>query len=122
MDPAVAWYPPEHICLASKIWTQIWETEIGVDNMALNNSNPNNYINKKQQDFIPLDNSSNLDYSTTNNNRQNNMRNIQFKRKRDNKASTYGLNHSSNKHFLRYDELTPWRREDRKYSMPGIIG
>lgn len=119
MDPAVAWCPPEHICLAQDIWTKIWETEIGVDNMSLNNSNPN--LNQRPQDYISLDYSNKFDQKNAANNRQNSLKNIQFKRKRDNKASTYGLNHSSNKHFLR-DGLTPWKPRDKNYGISGPLG
>lgn len=120
MDPAVAWHHPEHHCLANKIWTYIWEAEIGVDNMSLNNSNPN--LNQHTQEYIPLDYSNNFDHKIAANNRQNSLKNNQFKRKRDNRASTYGLNHSSNKHFLRDGRLTPWKQRDKPYRMPGIFG
>jgi len=123
MDPRVAWFPPEQLGLAHDLWTNIWETEIGVDNMSLNNSNPN--LNQKPQEYIPLDYSNNLDHKNAANNRQNSVKNNhnQCKRKRENKASTYGLNHSSNKQFLRADGgLTPWKPRDKRYCSPGVIG
>jgi len=123
MDPRIAWYPPEHLGLAHDLWTSIWEAEIGVDNMSLNNSNPN--LDQKAQEYIPLNYANNFDQKLAVNNRQNSIQNSQnqYKRKRDNKASTYGLNHSSNKHFLREDGgLTPWKPRGKLYKLPGHIG
>ncbi|XP_060601859.1 terminal nucleotidyltransferase 4B-like [Ruditapes philippinarum] len=123
MDPRIAWYPPEHLGLAHDIWTTIWEAEIGVDNMSLNNSNPN--LDQKAQEYIPLNYANNFDQKVAVNNRQNSIQNSQnqYKRKWDNKASTYGLNHSSNKHFLREDGgLTPWKPREKQYKLPGHIG
>ena len=123
MDPRTAWYPPEQLGLAHDLWTRIWEAEIGVDIMSLNNSNPN--LDQKQSEYIPLDYTNNLDQKHGVTNRQYSIQNQQnqFKRKRDNRASTYGLNHSSNKHFLRENGgLTPWKPSRTKYSLPGHIG
>lgn len=123
MDPRIAWYPPEHLGFAHDLWTSIWEAEIGVDNMSLNNSNPN--LDQKPTEYIPLNFTNKFDQKIASNNTQNSIHNSQnqFKRKRDsNKASTYGLNHSSNKHFLRDGGLTPWRPHGRIYRLPGVIG
>lgn len=123
MDPRIAWYPPEHLGLAHDIWTSIWEAEIGVDNMSLNNSNPN--LDQKPQEYIPLDYANKLDQKVAANNRQNSIQNSQnqCKRKWDNKASTYGLNHSSNKHRLREDGgMTPWKPRGKRYRLPGVLG
>jgi len=123
MDPRIAWCPPEHCVLANDIWTRIWEAEIGVDNMSLNNSNPN--LDHRPREYIPLDYSINYEYKNAVNNRQStsfkNTQNL-YKRKRDNKASTYGLNHSSNKQHLRDGRMTPWKPRDKKYTLPGHIG
>ena len=59
MDPRIAWYPPEQLGLAHDLWTSIWEAEIGVDSMSLNNSNPN--LDQKPTEYIPLDYTNNLD-------------------------------------------------------------
>ena len=76
----------------------ICEAQIGVDTMYLNH---NNFLNsdQKNHEFIPLDfvnvdgKNGDLSVVTTQN---------QLKRKRDNnRASTYGLNHSSLKHLLK---------------------
>lgn len=122
MDPRIAWGPPEQQGLAHDIWTRIWEAQIGVDNMSLNNSNPN--LDQKPQEFIPLDFTNNLEQKHAATNRHYSIQNQQnqYKRKRDNRASTYGLNHSSNKHFLKEDGgLTPWKPRDKRYH-PGVIG
>lgn len=123
MDPRIAWYPPEQLGLAHDLWTSICETEIGVDNMSLNNSNPN--LDQKPQEYIPLDYLNNLDQKHAVTNRQNSIQNQQnqFKRKRENRASTFGLNHSSNKHFLKEDGgMTPWKPKGKSYTLPGVIG
>lgn len=122
MDPRIAWYPPEHLGLAHDLWTRIWETQIGVDTMSLNNSNPN--LDQKPQEFIPLDITNNLDHKHGATNRQNSIKNQQnhLKRKRENRACTYGLNHSSYKHFLHEDGgLTPWKPKKKIYT-PSIVG
>lgn len=130
MDPRIAWYPPEQLGTAHDIWTKIWETQLGLDNMnlnntknRLNNSIPN--VDMKPQDYISLDYKNNLGnkYGTINRcNVQNQQYQLQVKRKRENRASTYGLNHSSCKHLLGEDGgLTPWQAKDVNYT-PGVIG
>ncbi|KAJ8303352.1 hypothetical protein KUTeg_019748 [Tegillarca granosa] len=121
MDPRIAWYPPEQLGVAHDIWTKIIEAQIGVDDMSLNNSNPN--LDHKQQEFIPII-TNDFEHKYAPNNRQNHYQNEQnrLKKKSDNRASTYGLNHSSNKHFLREDGgLTPWIPKCKKYSLD-VIG
>ncbi|XP_021373819.1 non-canonical poly(A) RNA polymerase PAPD7-like isoform X2 [Mizuhopecten yessoensis] len=122
MDPRIAWYPPEQLGVAHDVWTRIIEAQIGVDNMSLNNSNPN--LDHKPAEFIPLDITNNFDHKSAPTNRQNSIHNQEnsFKRKRDNRASTYGLNHSSYKHLLKEDGgLTPWKPKKKKYQ-PDVIG
>ncbi|CAH1780091.1 unnamed protein product [Owenia fusiformis] len=121
MDPRIAWFPPEQLGPAQILWTRIWESGIGVENMHLNNhTNPN--LDKKAQEFIPLDFQNNFDkkQGPSNINRQNQNQNQ--KRKRDNRASTYGLNHSSAVHLLGENGgLTPWKPRDKTYHR-GVIG
>ncbi|XP_022341415.2 terminal nucleotidyltransferase 4B-like isoform X2 [Crassostrea virginica] len=116
MDPRIAWSTPEQLGIAHDIWTRICETQIGVDNMSLNNLNQN--MNYRPLDFISVSANNNVTLKQA----ATNFQNQQNKRKRDNKASTYGLNHSSYKHFL-YENggLTPWIPKEKKYSL-GILG
>ncbi|XP_070187139.1 terminal nucleotidyltransferase 4B-like isoform X2 [Littorina saxatilis] len=107
MDPRIAWYPPEHLGRAHDLWTRVWETQQGVDNMFLNSDC------LKPQDFIPLDGTTAFDQKRqVLQNSSKNAENIQNqnsaqKRKRENKASTYGLNQE--RRYLGEDGgLTPW--------------
>ena len=72
-----------------------------------------------KKDNIDATNNFNKKHAPTN--RQLSVKNAEnsFKRKRDNRASTYGLNHSGNKHLL--DGMTPWKPRDKIYS-PDVIG
>ena len=75
------------------------------------------------QDFIPLEITNNS--INKNDNGVTNLGNLHYRRKRENKASTYGLNSSENTRHLRDDgSLTPWRsKEDNLYAAyPGVIG
>lgn len=113
MDPRIAWYPPEHLGHAHDLWTRVWEAQIGVDNM---------YLGPDQKDFIPLD-GGNFDNPNINNKKNSDVNNHHHpqKRKRENRASTYGLNHSTYKHLLGEDGgLTPWKPKDKNYG-PGVI-
>uniref|UniRef100_A0A0L8FTK9 Uncharacterized protein n=3 Tax=Octopus bimaculoides TaxID=37653 RepID=A0A0L8FTK9_OCTBM len=117
MDPRTAWFPPEHLGRAHTLWTKIWEAQIGVDSMYLNNSNLVN-SDQKSQECISLDYINILDGKNTQTNGDHNVLNQQnqLKRKRENRASTYGLNHSSVKHLLGKDgALIPWKSKDKNY-------
>ena len=113
MDPRIAWVPPEQLGKAHDQWTRHWEI---VRNMHLNNNSPN--VDQKPVEFIPLNYTNRLDQKQGPSNCQNNYHNqLLQKRKRDNKASTYGLNHSSNVRLLREDGgLTPWIPRGKIYS------
>jgi len=122
MDARIAWYQPEQLGVAHDVWTSIIEAQIGVDNMSLNNSNPN--LDRKPQEYIPLNITNNFEFKNGATNRQNNINNQEnnCKRKRDNRASTYGLNHSAYKHLLKEDGgLTPWKPRNQGYR-PDVIG
>ncbi|XP_067650739.1 terminal nucleotidyltransferase 4B-like [Haliotis asinina] len=115
MDPRIAWYPPEQLGHAHDLWTRVWEAQIGVDNM---------YLGPDQKDFIPLD-GGNFDNPNINNKKNSDVNNHHHpqKRKRENRASTYGLNHSTYKHLLGEDGgLTPWKPKDKNYGPAVIIG
>ncbi|KAK6186159.1 hypothetical protein SNE40_008253 [Patella caerulea] len=105
MDPKIAWFTPEQLGPAHDFWTRIWEAQKGVEKMYLNSDHNN-------KDFIPLTENKQIGYN------RNNGYNIYtpHKRKRDNRASTYGLNHSSEKHLLReHGGLMPWRVKGKIY-------
>jgi hypothetical protein len=116
MDPRIAWYPPEQLGRAHDLWTRVWEMQQGVDNMHHSDYRP--------QDFIPLDGIAYDHKRHVLHNSNKNAENIQHqttaqKRKRENKASTYGLNQQ--KAYLGEDGgLTPWVGE-RPYH-PSVVG
>ncbi|XP_076470555.1 uncharacterized protein LOC143300637 [Babylonia areolata] len=118
MDPRIAWYPPEHLGPAHDLWTRVWEMHQGVDDMS----------DMKPQDFIPLDGSTTFDpkrqvLQSTNKNAENiQNQNSAQKRKRDNKASTYGLSQQK-VHLSEDGGLTPWTRDSREisYSEPSVV-
>lgn len=89
--------------------------------MNLNNANPN--LDQKSQEYISLDYTNKFDEKKDKTNKQNNLHNSQFHRKKkENKASTYGLNHSSNAHLLtKNGGLTPWKPKNKVY-LHGMIG
>ncbi|XP_065516513.1 terminal nucleotidyltransferase 4B-like isoform X2 [Lathamus discolor] len=122
MDPRIAWFQPEQLGPSNRLWMQIWETTQGVRNLYFHQeeqqqqqsapagagpvSPPSMYCADPQPDFLPLESA---------NNQQNRSRHqtspplgaaawarppqvepsaASNKRKRDNKASTFGLNYS----------------------------
>ncbi|XP_052233237.1 LOW QUALITY PROTEIN: terminal nucleotidyltransferase 4B-like [Dreissena polymorpha] len=121
MDPRTAWYQPEQTGLVHDIWTSIIESVIGVDNMSFNNPN----LDQTNKDFIPLDFPKNLNQRICDKNEQNSLKNCQnlhiCKRKRENKASTYGFNRLIYKHYLSDGCLTPWIPQGRLYHQPAVI-
>lgn len=125
MDPRIAWYPKEQLGPAHQLWTRLWETQLLMENMYLNNANPN--LEQRPQEFIPLDITNNFDQKRAPSNKFNDLKNQEninrTKRtsKYENKASTYGLNHSSNIHLLREESWTPWVTKDKRYSR-GVLG
>ncbi|XP_015274726.1 PREDICTED: non-canonical poly(A) RNA polymerase PAPD5 [Gekko japonicus] len=66
MDPRIAWFQPEQLGPSNRLWMQIWETTQGVRNL---------YFQQQQQ-------------------QQQSAAAVAATRKRDNKASTFGLNYS----------------------------
>ena len=128
MDPRIAWYPPEQCGKASLLWTKIWETQLGQENMdpaSNSNTNRNPFTENRGSDFIPLDISNDFDHKQgINNHQRNNQHSILRERerhKKENRASTYGLNHSSVIHKLENGGLTPWVPPGKTYS-PDVIG
>ena len=120
MDPRIAWFAPEQLGPSHDLWTRLWETarKAGAVDMNLQN---NNSPCSPAPDYISLDLSDDDPKQAAA--RRNNAQNMKYqRRKRDNRASTYGLNHSSAAHHLRDSSLTPWKRPGRRYSSPAVIG
>ncbi|XP_033929747.1 terminal nucleotidyltransferase 4B-like isoform X2 [Melopsittacus undulatus] len=123
MDPRIAWFQPEQLGPSNRLWMQIWETTQGVRNLYFHQeqqqqsapagagpvSPPNMYRADPQADFLPLES------ANTQQNRSCHQTSSPLgvaawarppqvepsvataasnKRKRDNKASTFGLNYS----------------------------
>ncbi|KAG1682353.1 Non-canonical poly(A) RNA polymerase PAPD5 [Nymphon striatum] len=107
MDPRIGWYQPEQSGPAQVLWSHIWETLASLDNMQLDNQK-DAYQNYQQNQPQNSNNASNAFYNRT-------------KRKRDNRASTYGLNSTSNNLIAQYSG-TPWRALRRATYSPGVIG
>ena len=117
MDPRIAWYEPQQLGIAHYQWTRMYEKMTNL-NTSVKKSHFNDFsFTGSKNDVLSINDRNNVIF-----NRHNAKNNdLQQKRKRDNKASTYGLNHPSQIHVIREDDcLTPWRRES-KYE-PGILG
>ena len=119
MDPRTAWYTPEQLGSAHRHWVGLWEN-CGVHSTMIHLNNNSN-LEHKSADFIPLDYTNRFDQKHAPSNFQQNLHNLQ-KRKYENKASTYALNHSSNLDDL--TGLTPWLRcphgHGDVYSSPAV--
>uniref|UniRef100_A0A8C8FB47 Terminal nucleotidyltransferase 4A n=1 Tax=Oncorhynchus tshawytscha TaxID=74940 RepID=A0A8C8FB47_ONCTS len=138
MDPRIAWFQPEQRGPANSLWMQIWETTQGLGNLYFNNNcntgglsstsslSPKKNINGTL-DFIPLEannnhnNRSSLGRGSAGGqvcSRVSGVSGHPNKRKRDNKASTYGFNSSLETGGCGYTG-TPWKVKN--YS-EGILG
>ena len=110
MDPRIAWIQREQLGQAQAHWTRLVEVaNINFDrNMNLNSET-------KAPEYIPLENNVNSPKEKEVNANLSYIR----KRKRENRACTYGLNQSTNIHHIERDDFTPWKK--RGYS-DGVIG
>ncbi|XP_021918333.1 non-canonical poly(A) RNA polymerase protein Trf4-1-like isoform X4 [Zootermopsis nevadensis] len=118
MDPIIGWFQPEQEGPAKDLWIRIWETQKGVDNMNLIDVNTS--LGTKSHDYIPVDSTTNSDDQhirvTANCNNYFNRK----RRKRENRASTYGMNH--NQATLIGDHGgCPWKKPNKTYGR-GVIG
>ncbi|XP_063217319.1 terminal nucleotidyltransferase 4B-like [Bacillus rossius redtenbacheri] len=118
MDPNIGWFQPEQEGPAKDLWTRIWEAQNGLDNMNISDANCN--VAPKGQDYIPP-------VSVTNNDNQKlrpstncNTYYNRTRRKRENRASTYGMNFN---HAALIGEHggCPWRVANKVY-LPGVAG
>lgn len=104
MDSRVAWDSPEQLGKAQEQWRRLLETRL--NNMQHNSTD----VDTKTQEYISLDNSKYIDHTDIGDKHQHY---INLKRKRDNRASTYGLNLSSQRHNLRAGP--PWKPKGKIY-------
>ena len=148
MDPRIAWFQSETLGKAHSQWMRIVEAtninfyprsdllqseQLGTAHAqwmklveATNSNFDRNMQNNTSDDFrtpeyISLNNVEDCGRKNEANVNQNGAANVFRKRKRENKASTYGLNHSSNLSLIENGCLTPWISPDRIYT-PGVIG
>ncbi|KAM9302311.1 terminal nucleotidyltransferase 4B [Gastrophryne carolinensis] len=132
MDPRIAWLQPEQLGPSNNLWLQIWETSQGLRSLYFSPSGPAppphctmqaSQPLAEQGDFLPLDTTTNNSKLTTTpdiagawtKGPDHNNRN---KRKRDNKASTFGLN-SSLLH-VRPPTGTPWKSRHYSHEVIGL--
>ena len=115
MDSRIAWVQPEQFGPAHRQWTRIWESRVPVassgytNNMAVESGvRSPDYSNR---DFIPIDSTDSSVYD----------KDLIQKRKYENKASTFGLNHSMYISDLGSPRFTPWKDECCVLS-PGVLG
>ncbi|XP_050687795.1 terminal nucleotidyltransferase 4B-like [Eriocheir sinensis] len=120
MDPSIAWYQPEQRGPAGELWARVWLTQQGLDNMNLGDTN----MNHTQQEYIPVaaddDSARTTTTTTTANTNTNNSYYNRTKRKRENRASTYGLNQNHKSLIGRFGGC-PWRRRTPPYDL-GVVG
>ena len=120
MDPSIGWYQPEQQGQAKELWVRMWLTQQGMSNMNENNNNNNNE-NIDNSDYIPINNSesnrtSKSDSPSNNNSAFNGNYYNPTKRKRENRASTYGLNENSNE-LIGIFGGCPWRSFHPSYAL-----
>uniref|UniRef100_A0A673XRV5 Terminal nucleotidyltransferase 4A n=1 Tax=Salmo trutta TaxID=8032 RepID=A0A673XRV5_SALTR len=140
MDPRIAWFQPEQRGPANSLWMQIWETTQGLGNLYFNNNcntgslsstsslSPKSNINGTLGNEISSKNGAVTNSEPRNKGmgsggwqvgtRVSGVSGHPNKRKRDNKASTYGFNSSLETGGCGYTG-TPWKVKN--YS-EGILG
>ena len=124
MDPRIAWFQSEKIGKAHTQWIRIVEaTNLNSEPNIFFDRNMPNITNgdSRAPDYISLDNGDDNEKRNETYANQNGVGHGVRKRKRENKASTYGINNSSNLALIESGCLTPWRSRVTYYS-PGIIG
>lgn len=117
MDPNIGWFQPEQQGPARDLWARIWATQQGIHNINImdSNSNRNNtseYCNGTDTNRTNVNKNHSVPNANTYYNRT--------KRKRENRASTYGLNQNFKNLIGAYGGC-PWRSPDRTYDH-GVIG
>ena len=107
MDPRNSWPQPEQNCTSFHQWVRVWETHLGIRNLQIEPESPpgeeedstsltlNNNHNNDMESFISLtDSNSNKLDNANNKTGVNNLNNLNaepfHKKRRENKASTWG--------------------------------
>lgn len=153
MDPRIAWFQPEQLGPSNSLWMQIWETTQGLRNLYFNHNSPASPAHSgsssssnssssseasmyrdsaqastalpEQGDFLPLESNNNkLAHSLPGGWRKEYDHSNRNKRKRDNKASTFGLNYSLLHGSLgpaggAYN-MTPWKSRNYSDEVAGL--
>ena len=114
MEPAIAWVHKEQRGQAYDLWTRVWEIS---ESLNGNTADSMHGKDQKPMDFIPLNGATDQKLTPAQLSLLIHQTNAQ-KRRKENRASTYGLNHSSNKHLLEEDGgLTPWKPKGKIYEL-----
>lgn len=124
MDPRIAWCTPEQLGPAYRHWLRLWELSTAskhggpiMRNDTNKHSSKEDKNKEKQHDFIPLHCNSFIDSKQG----APHGRREYVVGDGSNKASTYGLNHSSNLDILEKRKHTPWRKFDKRYPSNSIM-
>lgn len=122
MDPSIGWFQPEQYGPALALWNDIWDnfnkenkTESKNNDNSVNEVCTSTFNNKKNL----VDSKKTSLCKSENNGISENLGFIRLRKKNDNKASTYGLNRSS-ECIKRFGGI-PWIPQGKKYS-PGLLG
>ncbi|KAK7869373.1 hypothetical protein R5R35_000681 [Gryllus longicercus] len=119
MDPTIGWFQPEQEGPAKELWTRIWEAQKGIGTMNLTDMTHGG-VSAKTGDYIQFDSVTNCDDQSNRVTPNANTYYNRTRRKRENRASTYGLNH--NRASLVGDHGgCPWRHPNKIYGQ-GVIG
>lgn len=117
MDPRISWVTPEQLGPSHDMWCRMWET-----------SRPEiSSMDNKLPDYIPLDNNDKCERINGHKHSISyEQKNTTCGRKRENMASTFGLNHSSAvKHLKENGGMTPWRKHHPRHcqcqNQPAVI-
>lgn len=118
MDPNIGWFQPEQQGPARDLWARIWATQQGIHNINIMDSNTNRnnsteYCNGNDTNRTSINKNNSAQNANTYYNRT--------KRKRENRASTYGLNQNFKNLIGTYGGC-PWRSPDRIPYEHGVIG
>lgn len=131
MDPAVAWFQEEQNGPAKRIWLQIWETNLEMDQqqqqLAVNNNSidNNNQKTTSSKDINMIVDNNN---SSSNNNGQTERTYYNPSRRKPNASSTLDTNKASTFNMNRYQMKLvgkhggcPWRPVCYPYKR-GVVG